>query len=303
MGHSATDHKRPPLYLVDASIYIFRAYFSIPDTFVNAAGQPVNAVYGFTGFLMDLLDRQPSYISFAFDESLNTCFRNTLYPDYKANRDLPDANLEYQLRQCQEITQLLGFHHLSLFGYEADDIIGTLHKRLGAEHPVVIVTRDKDLGQLLRADDVLWDFAADDYSGPAEVEAKFGVRPNQIADFLALAGDSVDNIPGAPGIGAKSAARLLHHFGDLNSLYGRLDEIEDIGLRGARRAKQTLIDHELNIRTFQAITRIATDIDMDVALADLQRAPADAAALMSFCDDLNFGARLRDRLMTATDSV
>ena len=210
-----------PLYLVDASIYIFRAYFSIPDTFVDGRGQSVNAVYGYTNFMLDLLEKRPQYISFAFDESLNTCYRNEIYPAYKANRDLPDENLEFQLARCQEVTRLLGVHHLSLTDYEADDIIGTLHARLAHERPVIIVTRDKDLGQLLRADDLLWDFAADVHSGPEEVKEKFGVHAHQIADYLALAGDSVDNIPGAPGIGAKLAAKLLQHFGDIDSLYLR----------------------------------------------------------------------------------
>ena len=116
------------LFLVDASIYIFRAYFSIPDNFCSKSGEVVNAVYGYTHFLLDLLERKPTYISVAFDKSLNRCFRNEIYPAYKANRVLPDENLSFQLSKCEEITQLLGIHSLSLERYEADDIIGTLHK-------------------------------------------------------------------------------------------------------------------------------------------------------------------------------
>jgi DNA polymerase-1 len=285
-----------PLYLVDASIYIFRAYFSIPDTFVDGRGESVNAVYGYTNFMLDLLEKQPQYISFAFDESLNTCYRNDIYPEYKANRDLPDENLEFQLAKCQEITRLLGMHHLSLKRYEADDIIGTLHTMLAADRPAIIVTRDKDLGQLLRANDLLWDFAADLHTGPVEVKEKFGVHPHQIADYLALAGDSVDNIPGAPGIGAKSAAKILAHFGDIDSLYRSIDEIEDIGLRGASRAKQTLLECEDRVRMFQEITRIKCDIEVDVSLEDLEPSPASANELESFCDEMNFGKRVRERL-------
>ena len=285
-----------PLYLVDASIYIFRAYFSIPDTFVDQRGEPVNAVYGYTNFMLDLLEKQPQYISFSFDESLNTCYRNDIYPEYKANRDLPDENLEFQLAKCQEITRLLGMHHLSLKRYEADDIIGTLHAIFGADRPAIIVTRDKDLGQLLQADDLLWDFAADLHTGPAEVKEKFGVHTHQIADYLALAGDSVDNIPGAPGIGAKSAAKILAHFGDIDSLYLSIDEIEDIGLRGASRAKQTLLECEDRVRMFQEITRIKCDIDIEVSLEDLEPSPASATKLELFCDEMNFGKRMRERL-------
>lgn len=285
-----------PLYLVDASIYIFRAYFSMPDTFVAKNGEVVNAVYGYTSFVLDLLERQPEYISFAFDESLNTCYRNRIFPDYKANRDLPDENLEFQLQQCQEVTRLCGLHHLSLYDYEADDIIGTLQSKLAADRPVTIVTRDKDLGQLLRDDDQLWDFAADIFMGPSEVEDKFGVRPHQIADFLALAGDSVDNIPGAPGIGAKTAARLLQHFGDIASIFDRLDEVKETGIRGALKIQQTLIDYRDDIDIYRQITPINRAIDMQVELAELVRSEADTAGLMSLCEELKFGQRVTDRL-------
>ncbi|HKI74226.1 MAG TPA: hypothetical protein VJ998_06270, partial [Pseudomonadales bacterium] len=171
------------LYLVDASIYVFRSYYSIPDTFHARNGELVNAVYGYTQFLLDLLDRKPELISVAFDESLTTCYRNDIYPEYKANRALPDKNLEFQLKQCQEITRLLGLHSLCLKDFEADDIIGTLLAKFGKNRQAIIVTRDKDLGQLLRKEDRLWDFAADVWSGPAEIEAKFGVTPLQLADF------------------------------------------------------------------------------------------------------------------------
>lgn len=285
-----------PLYLIDASIYIFRSYFSMPDTFMSKSGESINAVYGYTNFLLDLCDKKPEFISVAFDESLNTCYRNAIYPEYKANRDLPDANLEYQLAQCQEVTRLMGFHHLSMKEFEADDIIGTLHAKMSGDRPVIIVTRDKDLGQLLGEDDLLWDFAADDYAGPEEVRVKFGVAPNQIADFLALAGDSVDNIPGAPGIGAKSAAGLLNHFGDIDSIYAAPDEVLNTGLRGAKKMLDTLIEHEANIRMFQSITRIKCDIDMDVSLDEVTTPIGDAEALASFAQEMNFGDRVRKRL-------
>lgn len=289
-----------PLYLVDASIYIFRAYFSMPDTFMTDDGESVNAVYGYTSFMLDFLEEKPAFASFAFDESLNTCYRNKIYPEYKANRDLPDANLEFQLKKCQEATRLLGFHNLSLHDYEADDIIGTLQAKLAGDRPVVILTRDKDLGQLLRADDLLWDFSADDYQGPDAVREKFGVEAHQIADFLALAGDSVDNIPGAPGIGAKSAATILNHFGDIDSLYDRLDEMETLAMRGAKKARLTLEEHEEKIRVFQQITRIKADIDLEVDLTHLERTPASADEVAVFCEEMNFGQRVRNRMLEAS---
>lgn len=285
-----------PLYLVDASIYIFRSYFAIPDTFYSADGESVNAVYGYTNFLLDLIDKNLSHISIAFDESLNTCYRNRIYPEYKANRDLPDENLEYQLEKCQEVTGLLGFHHLSLYDYEADDIIGTLQKLLARERAVVIVTRDKDLGQLLREGDLLWDFAANDFIDRTDIKAKFGVEAEQIADFLALAGDSVDNIPGAPGIGAKTAAGLLGHFSDIDSLYQRLEDVEKLDMRGARKIRATLEEHEETIRVFQQITKINRDIPIDVTINELRLTPAPIDQLVAFCDEMSFGGRIRQRM-------
>ena len=283
-----------PLYLIDASIYIFRSYFSIPPNFFASNGELVNAVYGYTNFLLDIIERDPEYISVAFDESLVSCYRNEIYPDYKANRDLPDENLEYQLARCQEITGLLGLHYLSLDDYEADDIIGTLHKRFSL--PTVIVTRDKDLGQLIGSDDKLWDFASDVYSGPGEVQQKFGVQPDQIADYLALAGDSVDNIPGAPGIGAKTAAVLLTEFGSIEKLYASLEKVPDMKLRGAKKVHDILLQHRDEIELYRRITGIACDIPINVALEDLKIESQPVENIMKFCDEMNFGKRIRDRL-------
>ena len=207
-----------PLYLIDASIYVFRAYYSIPPNFFDPDGNVVNAVYGYSHFLVDFLKHKPEFVSVAFDESLNTCYRNEIYPEYKANRDVPDENIKYQFEKCQEITRLLGLHSLCLKLFEADDIIGTLAKKLATSAPVIIVTRDKDLGQLLKAGDLMWDFAADTFTDVEGVRQKFGVSCDQLADYLALAGDTVDNIPGAPGVGAKTAAALLAHFETLDNL-------------------------------------------------------------------------------------
>lgn len=285
-----------PLYLVDASIYIFRAYYSMPTTFFARNGELANAVYGYTNFLLDFREREPALASFAFDESLVSCYRNEIYPDYKANRELPDANLEFQLAACQKVTRLLGFHTLCLNDYEADDIIGTLQRRFGDNRAVYIVTRDKDLGQLLRPDDRLWDFAADTWMAPADVREKFGVEVNQLADFLALAGDSIDNIPGAPGIGPKSAAALLNHFGSLAAVLEHVDQVPELKVRGAKKMAMTLAEHRKQLEIFAEITRIHCDVPMDVSLDELEPGAADAVALETFCDEMGFGQRVRDRI-------
>lgn len=286
------------LYLIDASIYVFRSYYSLPTSIQTPDGEMVNAVYGYAGFLLDLLSRSKAvYVSAAFDESLVSCYRNRIYPAYKANRGLPDRNLEYQIDCCLEFTELLGVHCLSLYDYEADDIIGTLAKRLGHDRPVVIVTRDKDLGQLLREEDLIWDFADDRYLTRADVEAKMGVRVGQIADFLALAGDSVDNIPGAPGIGAKTARILLEHFGSLDRLLDNLDAIQEVKLRGAKRVRKTLAENLAIIRTFQEITKIHLEVPMEtIELEDLAWRMPDRPAMDRFLDRMGFGGTIRNKL-------
>jgi 5'-3' exonuclease len=289
------------LHLVDASIYVFRAYFSLPVSITNQQGEVVNAVHGYTGFLLDLLAHQPAFVACAFDESLNTCFRNALYPAYKANREPPDENLMYQFQQCQRVTQLLGLRGYAMAEYEADDIIGSLALAWRQMAPVdarkvVILSRDKDLGQLLQVDDELWDFAANLRAGPAGVLAKFGVSVEQLADFLALAGDSVDNIPGAPGIGAKTAAVLLQQYQSLSELLSRTDEVAVSSIRGAKKIAQTLKDHHQQLLLYRQLTEIKCDIPMALQRDDLRPWQADHGALDSFADDMRFGQRLRARL-------
>ena len=286
------------LFLVDASIYIFRAYFSIPDNFCSKSGEVVNAVYGYTHFLLDLLESKPTYISVAFDKSLNRCFRNEIYPAYKANRVLPDENLSFQLSKCEEITQLLGIHSLSLERYEADDIIGTLHKKFSL--PKIIVTRDKDLGQLIGPEDVLWDFANDSYSSVGDIKDKLGVWPKQIPDYLALAGDAVDNIPGAPGIGTKTAIALLAKFGSIKQLYASLDQIFDIDLLGAKKVHSILINHRREIMLYRQITDIFCDIPINITLKNLRFSPVSNEKALAFCDEMIFPAKLKKRIERLT---
>ena len=288
-----------PLYLIDASIYVFRAYYSIPPNFFDGDGNRVNAVYGYSHFLVDFLKAKPEFVSVAFDESLNTCYRNEIYPKYKANRDLPDENIKYQFERCQEVTRLLGLHSLCIKLFEADDIIGTLAKTLAAVAPVIIVTRDKDLGQLLKPGDLIWDFAADTYTDADGVKQKFDVSCEQMADFLALAGDKVDNIPGAPGIGAKTAAKLLGHFGTLENLLQNLDQIPDVKVRGANRLQETLQSHADQLRMYRQITAIKCDIALDIDWQDVRPGEVLQSEIIDFCARMGFGGRLQEKLLAS----
>jgi 5'-3' exonuclease len=199
---------------------VFRAYYSIPDDMLDADGNPVNALYGFCRFLGDFLEQvRPEHVAIAFDESLATSFRNEIYPEYKANRDPAPEELQRQFGQCRRYVRALGIAEYGHERYEADDFIGTLvdlGRRRGL--PSTIVSRDKDLAQLLTREDCFWDFAGKGKIPYDRVPEVFGVWPEQIADFLALAGDSVDNIPGVPGVGKKTATALLEFFGTLDAI-------------------------------------------------------------------------------------
>ena len=228
------------IYLIDASVYVFRAYYSMPPDMVDGDGYPAHATFGFARFLGDLIERaQPRYIAVAFDESLTTSFRNQIYPAYKANRDPAPADLKLQFERCREFCRHAGIPAFSHAEYEADDIVGTLMTRCRSEGlRATLVTRDKDYAQLIRAGDVYWDYADNVRYRYDEIEDRFGVAPERFADFLALMGDSVDNIKGVPGVGAKTAAALMKEFVSLEEIYDNLDRIADFAGAWRRQARR-----------------------------------------------------------------
>ena len=298
MGTHAPVHPpRPTLYLVDASLYVFRAWHSMPDEFRDADGWPTNAVHGFARFLLELLERErPRHIAIAFDEALDSCFRNALYPPYKANRDPAPEELRRQFGQCKALCAALGLVVLAHREYEADDLIGSaLHFARPQGFRGLIVSADKDLSQLLAGFDEQWDYARGQRWGAAGVKARHGVHAHQIADYLALCGDAVDNIPGVPGIGAKTAAVLLAHFESLDLLLTRIDEVPFLRFRGAAQAAARLKLHREQAMLCRQLSRIALDAPLDGA-RDFSRDPVDGAALMSLCDDIGFGPLTRRRL-------
>ena len=223
-------------YLIDASVYVFRAYYSMPDDMVDDDGNQINALYGYCRFLGDFMEQvKPEHVGVAFDESLTTSFRTEIYPQYKANRDPTPPELKRQFAQCRRFTEALGLMSCAHPQFEADDLIGTLVTDGRAEgRPSTIVTRDKDLAQLLSKDDIFWDFAGRGKIKYDQIPENFGVWPEQIADFLALAGDSVDNIKGVPGVGKKTAEALLAHYGSLDDIYSNLESVHEVNVRGAR---------------------------------------------------------------------
>ena len=282
-------------YLIDASVYVFRAYYSMPDDMVDGEGNPVNALYGYCRFLGDFIEQvNPEHVAVLFDESLTTSFRTQIYPEYKANRDPAPEELKRQFAQCRRFTRALGLLEWGSPEYEADDLIGTLveHGR-SVNRPSTIVSRDKDLAQLMGRDDVFWDFAGKGKIRYEQVRDVFGVIPEQIADFLALAGDAVDNIKGVPGVGKKTATVLLEQFGSLENIYDNLDKVHEVNVRGAKTLGDRLGTHREDAFLARRLTGIACDAPIDDAERAMQRSRPALGDINALFDEAAIGTALR----------
>lgn len=282
---------RPRVYLIDASIYIFRAYFSVPDTLTNEAGHAINALHGFAGTLAGFLEQEkPGHVGVVFDESLTTSFRNDIYPDYKANRETPPEELKAQFGLCRELVRGLGLAEFASDSFEADDLIGTLATGLREQgFSIVILSADKDLAQLVGENDMLWDYARNRRHRYHDIPAWLGVRAEQVADWLALTGDSVDNIPGVPGIGAKTAAALLAEFASLDDIFDNLEAVGDLKIRGAKRVQNLLGEHRAAAELARQLTGIAIDRDMNVDADVVARQAVPADEVRAVCEKLGLG--------------
>lgn len=283
------------IFLVDASVYVFRAYHSQLPDMADRDGNPVHAVFGFARFLGDLLERiRPGYVGVAFDQRLATSYRNRIYPAYKANREPAPAGMARQFEYCRELCRHLGLAAFVDPDFEADDLIGTLSCLMRAEGiRSAFITRDKDLAQLVRDGDLLWDFGARTQLGYRDVGRQFGVMPEGFADFLALTGDTSDNIPGVPGIGPKIAATLMRKFGSLDELYANIGRVAALGLRGGSALGERLAAHRDAAFLARQLTRIVCDLPLGVTAADLRPRAPDLAALGALYDRLGFGPLLR----------
>ena len=291
----------PPVYLVDASVYLFRAWFSMPDDFVNGAGQPTNAVYGFSGFLCSLLEQTGAeHVAVAFDVSLASSFRNEIYPEYKANRDPAPEELKRQFDWARAVAEAMGLQCFADPRYEADDLIGTLAGCLRpAGFTIEILSADKDLAQLVGDSDVLWDYARDRRHASDDIPQLLGVHPAQVADWLALTGDAVDNIPGVPGIGAKTAAALLDHFGSLEAIYANLERVYEVPVRGAKTLGAKLELHREAAELARRLTGIA--LDAPVRDGPLDPVGPRLGEINALFDEVDFGMALRRQAQRIAD--
>lgn len=290
-------------YLIDASVYVFRAHFSMPDDMVDNDGNPINALYGFCRFLGDFMEQvKPEFVAVLFDESLTSSFRTEIYPEYKANRDPAPPELKRQFVQCRRFTRALGLMECASPTYEADDLIGTLVTE-GREkgRPSTIVSRDKDLAQLVSRNDVFWDFAGRGRISYEQIPEFFGVWPEQIADFLALAGDAVDNIKGVPGVGKKTAAALLQHFGSLEKLYDNLDKVHEVNVRGAKKLGEKLDTHKAAAMLARKLTVLDCAASFERPRSGLRPAAPDLGDINALFDEAGIGQALRRQAERVSD--
>jgi 5'-3' exonuclease len=290
-------------YLIDASVYVFRAYYSMPEDMVDDNGNPINALYGFCRFIGDFMEQvTPEYVAILFDESLSKSFRTEIYPEYKANRDPAPEELKRQFQQCRRFVRALGVMECASPRYEADDLIGTLvtHGRKQGR-PSTIVSRDKDLAQLISKDDVFWDFSGKGKLRYEQIVDSFGVWPEQVADFLALAGDAVDNIKGVPGVGKKTATVLLQHFGDLDEIYANLDRVHEVNVRGAKTLGTKLETHRDAAMLARQLTGIACDAPMDDVEKGMQPSAPRLGEINALFDEAGIGMALRRQMERVSD--
>ena len=289
------------LFLVDGSGYIFRAYHALPPLTRKSDGLPVGAVSGFCNMLWKLLrdarntdvGDAPTHFAVIFDYSSKT-FRNELFSDYKANRTAPPEDLVPQFGLIRQVTRAFGLPCIEMEGYEADDLIATyarLATEAGAE--TTIVSSDKDLMQLVSDSVSLYDPMKDKETRVPEVIEKWGVPPEKMVDLQALTGDSIDNIPGVPGIGPKTAAQLLEEYGDLDTLLARAHEIKQ------QKRRENLIAHADSARLSRELVRLKNDVPVEHGLDELVLTPTNGPKLIAFLKAMEFNSLTR-RVAEAT---
>lgn len=285
-----------PFILVDGSSYLFRAYHAAPN-FTNGEGQPTGAVYGVINMLRSLLKQfETNRIAVIFDAKGKT-FRNDMYPEYKANRPPMPDDLRCQIEPLHKLIKAMGLPLISISGVEADDVIGTLASQASkAGIPVLISTGDKDMAQLVDENVTLINTMTNVIMGPEGVEEKFGVPPELIIDYLALMGDTSDNIPGVPGIGDKTARALLQGVGGLDALYANLDDIAPLGFRGSKGMAKKLEENKEGAYLSYELATIKLDVELEQRPEELVKQDPDVDELIQMFGQMNFKRWLTEML-------
>jgi DNA polymerase-1 len=274
--------KEATLYLIDGSAYIYRAFYAVRHL-STSSGVPTNAVFGFIGMLNKILrEKGPSHMAIALDAPGPT-FRHDLSPDYKATRPKMPEDLAKQIPFIKRLIEAFGIPSIEIPGYEADDIIGTLAAwASGQGAKVVIVSGDKDLLQLVTPQVQMWDTMKDEVFGPAEVEEKFGVPPAQVVEVMGLAGDSSDNIPGVPGVGPKTAQRLIKEFGSVDNLLAKLEKIP------REKEREKLKAHAEQATMSRELVEIKCDVPIAKDWEQFELGQSDRQSLVALYRELEF---------------
>ncbi len=278
---------RPRLFLIDGSSYLYRAFYAIRHL-SNSKGLPTNAIYGFTQMLLKVLkDHRPDYLAVVFDSKAPT-FRSEVFKEYKANRPAMPDGLIPQIPYIKRIIEGYRIATLEMDGFEADDLIGTLAKKLESEVDVVVITGDKDILQLVSDRIQVFDTLKEKWLGVKEVKERFGVSPEQVVEVMGLAGDAIDNIPGVPGIGEKTAIELIKTFGSIDHLLDHVDQIPQKKLR------EKLQLHGDLARLSRTLATIRTDVPIAHRKEDFVLAPPDVEHLRKLFKELEFHKFLKE---------
>lgn len=258
---------------MDCSIYIFRAWQTLPPSITNTHGEQANAVHGFTDTLAQILvDKNPDYMACAFDKSSGTGERYRILPEYKANREPAPPELKLQFDRCMQVAAAMGIPIFSSTKVEADDIIGSFADVAhNAAQPVTIISADKDLAQFIGEDDLYWNLARKEQFTYLQLTKRFKIFPEQMADMLALCGDKVDNIPGIPGVGPTTAARLLRKWETLDGVIDNRAAIAKMHFRGAPRVAGLVEENIDTIRLARQLTGLIVDDALPDAMNELKR--------------------------------
>jgi 5'-3' exonuclease len=283
-----------PVFIVDAMNYIFRAYHGLPESIVSPSGMPTNAVLGYTRTLLRIIkERKPAYMASAFETGGS--FRTSMFEQYKANRSETPAGLKPQFDYCRRITKAMGVAVFESNDYEADDVIGTIAVRMRLlGHSAVVVTGDKDMSQLVCSEIHVYDLANDVWLDEDGVREKFGVSPSQIPDMLALHGDSVDNIPGIPGVGPKTARIILALCSGVEEMPSLHERLGKSTFRGRDRIVQHIRDNMESIRMSRKLATICCEVPIEVEPQILRYRRGDRRALVDLCEELGFRSVLAD---------
>ncbi|UTA47768.1 DNA polymerase I [Simiduia sp. 21SJ11W-1] len=291
-----------PVVLVDGSSYLYRAFHALPPL-TNSKGNPTGAVKGVINMIRRLQKDYPaSPIVVVFDAKGKT-FRDEIYADYKAQRPPMPDDLRPQVQPIHDIVAAMGLPLLVIDGVEADDVIGTYCAQAKAAGlQVVVSTGDKDMAQLVNDQVTLVNTMTNTVMDPAGVEEKFGLPPSLIIDYLALMGDKVDNIPGVPGVGEKTALALLQGLGGLDAIYGQLDKVADLGFRGAKTMAAKLETHKDQAYLSYELATIKLDVELPQTLGELANGEPDQAKLLALFQELEFKTWVNELSEAGTDS-